>query len=198
MRAPLRPTFELTVAEPAELLLERAARRLQTRGCSLCGIVTSERIELHVPPARQHLWSPALRIDVRPEADASRLRGIYGPHPHVWMLFAGAYGVLAFGVFVALTFVLAQWTLGQRVSALYALGVLLLLAVGMRFLALLGQGLGTEQMDELRAFLDDVIAEGAAPDSVPRHSGVRASPAGAAAGATSPAAKARGRSGPTA
>ena len=127
-----------------------------------------------MPPSQKHLWSPELRIDVQQVADECRLVGTYAPHPHVWTLFVGVYAVLAFSAFLALIFVLAQWTIHGEMSALYALPVLLLLATGARSLAFVGQGLGKAQIDELRAFVDEVIREGEQPTSVPRQSGIRA------------------------
>ena len=170
----LRPRGELAISETAELLLERAESRLRSPSCSLCGLVSPTRIELHVPPSRKHLWSPELRIDVRQEGEQCRLVGTYGPHPHVWTLFVGVYAVLAFLAFLAVIFAVAQWTLQSEISALYVLLGLLLLAVGARLLAFVGQGLGRDQIVELRAFLDEVIAEGAPQSSAPRRSGVRA------------------------
>jgi len=180
MGARLRPRFELAIPEVAEQLLDRIRRRLQSPGCSLCGLVTPTRIELHVPPSRKHLWSPELRIDVQDEGNSCRLVATYGPHPHVWTLFVGVYAVLAFLAFLAFIFALAQWTLQGQLSAIYTLPVLLLLAAGARSLAFVGQGLGKDQIDELRAFVDELIAEGEQPESVPRRSGIRA-----AEGATS-------------
>ena len=174
MGARLRPRFELAIPETAEHLLERMGRRLRAPECSLCGLVTPNRIELHVPPSQKHLWSPELRLDVQQVADECRLVGTYAPHPHVWTLFVGVYAVLAFFAFLALIFALAQWTIHGEMSALYALPVLLLLTTGTRSLAFVGQGLGKAQIDELRAFVDEVIREGEQPQSVPRRSGIRA------------------------
>jgi hypothetical protein len=170
----LRPTFELEVPAPPEQLLEHMDRRLRAADCSLCGVVTPSRIELHVPPARQHLWSPELRIEVRAEGTGSRVEGRYGPHPHVWTLFLAVYAGVSISAFFAITFAASQWLLQEPLTALYAVPILVLLAAGVRTLAFVGQGLGKAQLEELRAFLDDVIAESEVPVSAPRHSGIRA------------------------
>lgn len=174
MGATLRPKFELTISEPAERLLERMERRLRAADCALCGVVTPSRIELQVPPARKHLWSPELRVEVWQDGAACRLTGAYGPHPHVWTMFLAVYAGLSFVAFLALIFVLAEYTLGEPLQALYLLPALVLLAVGARSLAFVGQGLAKPQIEELRAFLDDTIARADAAESAPRRSGVRA------------------------
>jgi len=174
MGASLRPKFALDVAVPAERLLARLDQQLRAPGCELCGLVTPTRIELQVPPSRKHLWSPELRVEVQAEDTGCRLSGSYGPHPHVWTMFMGIYAALTFAAFLALIFALAQWTLGEPLTALYATPLLALLAAGARALGFVGRGLAKSQIDELRAFLDRAIAQLERPDSVPSRSGVRA------------------------
>jgi hypothetical protein len=180
MGGKLRPQFELTTHRASAEVLEHVSRHLGVRGCPLCGLVTPERIELHVPPARQHLWSPELRVEVQPTTEGSRLVGTYGPHPHVWTLYVGIYAGIVFAAFVASVFAFAQWTMGDDAFALYALPVLGMLAVLAHTVAYVGQGLGAEQMDELRAFLERVLDE-EVPVSAPLRSGIRATRAQSAA-----------------
>lgn len=99
--------------------------------------------------------------------------GVYGPHPHVWTLYVGIYAGITFAFFVAAVFAFAQWTMGADVVALYFLPPLVLLGLGVHGLAFVGQGLGAEQMDELRGFLEEVVRERELTD-VPLRSGVRA------------------------
>jgi hypothetical protein len=172
MGVELRPKFELALELGAERLLERLDRRLRTPGCSLCGVVTPTRIELQVPLSRKRLWSPELRVEVERAGGGCHLTGTYGPHLHVWTLFVGIYAGLSFFAFLALIFALAQWTLAESPRALFVLPLLVLLALAARSLAFVGQGLAQQQIDELRAFLDQTIADAA--DQVPRRSGVRA------------------------
>ncbi len=160
--------------QPAERLLGRMERRLRAPGCALCGLVAPTRIELQVPPERKRLWSPELRVEVKQVDGAWHLSGTYGPHPHVWTMFVGVYAGLSFAAFLALIFALAQLTLDEPPRALYLLPALLLLAAGARALAFVGQELAKPQIDELRAFFDETLAQAQAADGAPRRSGVRA------------------------
>jgi hypothetical protein len=173
MGARLRPKFEATTEEPAELLLGRVSRELRARGCSVCGIATSDRIELHVPSERQHLWSPELRVTVERQGSETRLTGAYGPHPHVWTLYVGIYAGIAFAAFVVAVFGFAQWMMEREPAALYWLPALALLGIGAHAVAFVGQGLGADQMDELSAFLRRIVDQPVDADA-PLHSGVRA------------------------
>lgn len=158
----VRPRFEVRYAEPADALLERVSVRLRSAGSPLCGFVAEDRISLYVPPARQKLWSPELRIDVLREANVTVLQGMYAPHPHVWVTYVVVLASVLVGLMSALTFGFVQWSMGEAPLALYAL--LPLLAVGgvAYSLAFVGQGFASEEMDELRAFLDEALEAGAA------------------------------------
>jgi hypothetical protein len=164
----LRPRFELETEEATTDLLARASRRLRAPGCPLCGIAGEGRIELYVPPARQRLWSPELRVDVWPEQGGTRLVGTYGPHPHVWMAYAALLALVLVASVAALTFALAEWTMQRPMHSLLALPPLGLVAAVLYSLAFVGQRLAAPEMDELRAFLEDVVHS-----SVPLPSGVR-------------------------
>jgi len=168
MASEIRPRFELETDEDMDALLERVSRRLRSKDCPLCGIASDGRIELYVPPVRQRLWSPELRVDVRRTAHGALLRGTYGPHPHVWMAYAALLVLSAVSAIAAVTFALAQWSMHQPVSAVYALPPIMLVFALTYRLAFVGQGLATGEMDELRAFLDEAVFA-----SAPIASGVR-------------------------
>jgi hypothetical protein len=162
----VRPRFEVRREEPASLILDRLSLRLRVRDCPLCGGVAEDRVTLYVPPARQQLWSPELRVDVIRDGDATVLQGMYAPHPHVWITYVALLAFTVVGLTAALTFALAEWSMNQRPVALYALPPLFAVGTAAYALAFVGQGFAGDQMDELRAFLDEAL-EAAAP--LPSH-----------------------------
>jgi hypothetical protein len=168
MSREIRPRFEIETDEDPRAVLDRVSKRLRSGSCPLCGVVAEGRAELYVPPARQRLWSPELRVEVRDGERGSVLEGRYAPHPHVWMAYAAILAVTAIAATAALTFALAEWMMREPMVALYALLPLALVGGGTYTLAFVGQRLATSEMDELRAFLDDVVRS-----SVPLPSGVR-------------------------
>jgi hypothetical protein len=164
----VRPEFELETEERLQDVMARVSRSLRAPDCPLCGIAAGERIELYVPAARQRLSSPELRLQVIATERGTWIRGTYAVHPHVW---AACVVVLALSVVALIgvfTLALAEWTMGHDAVALFAappLGVAC--GVGYR-LAFANRRLAIAEMDELRAFIEDVILS-----SVPRPSGVR-------------------------
>jgi len=164
----IRPQFEVETDEHMDALMARISSRLRSPDCPLCGVVAEGRVELYVPPARQRLWSPELQIDARATEHGTLLEGRYAPHPHVWMAYAVVLALSAVSGVATLTFALAEWTMRSRMTALYALPPVALIFAVTYCLAFVGQGLATDEMDELRAFLDDAVSS-----RVPRPSGVR-------------------------
>ena len=82
----------------------------------------------------------------------------------VILLAAVVVGLTVVGVFA-----LAEWSMNQKPIALYALLPLLLVGAGAYVLAFVGQGFASEEMDELRAFLDQALDSEAALPSHIRH-----------------------------
>jgi hypothetical protein len=161
-----RPRFELSTDETADVLLGRIGSRLRTRDCPLGGYAAENRVLVYVPSARQRLWSAELRVDVVRKGPTTVLEGRYAPHPHVWITYVILLAAVAVGLLVAVVLALVQWSMNERPSALYALAPLLLLGAGTYATAFIGQKFATDEMDELRGFLEDSLE----PDSAsPSH-----------------------------
>lgn len=161
-----RPRFELSTDESADVLLGRMGSRLRSRDCPLGGYVAENRVVLYVPPARQRLWSAELRVDVVRAGPATVLAGMYAPHAHVWITYVILLAAAVVGLTVAVVFGLVQWSMNERPSALFALAPLLLLGGATYATAFIGQKFATDEMDELRGFLEEALE----PDSAsPSH-----------------------------
>jgi hypothetical protein len=168
MRREIRPRFEITSEEDLASFMGRMSLRLRASAGFVCGVAAAGRVELYVPPSRQRLWSPELVVEVRATDEGTVLEGRYGPHPHVWVGYAALFAVVAVGITASLVFAFAEWTMKVSPVALYALGPLALVGAILYVFAFVGQGLAADQMDELRAFLDEVVYA-----SAPVASGVR-------------------------
>lgn len=157
------PSFDLESAVAPERIIAQVHRRLTERACPVGGLTASERIELHVAPDRQHLWSPQLVIDLRCERGRTTLHGEFGPHPYVWFLYVAVVALTMFGCLVGGSFGMAQLTMGQSPTALWSLPLMLVILVFLYLVAVTGRRLSSEQMDELRAFFDLALSDAAVP-----------------------------------
>lgn len=157
MAGVIRPGFEFEVPITPESVIEQVHRSLTERDCPFGGLTAPGRIELHIPSHRQQLWSPQLVIDLEREGDRTTVRGEFGPHPYVWILYVAASAVSAIGCLVAVSFGAAQWTMGQTPTAFWAVPVLLSLLFLLYLAAVAGRRLSKSEMTELRTFFDAAL-----------------------------------------
>jgi hypothetical protein len=112
---------------------------------------------LRVRSGDQRVWSPALHLQVeRCEGDEWQIHGRFSPSSPVWTAFLAIYLVLVCVAIGGLCYGGAQITLGQTPWAFVAFPVALALAAFTYGAAFLGQGLGAEDMYELRSFVERV------------------------------------------
>ena len=130
----MRPRFTVVLTGDVESARRRLEAALAAATCPLRGGRIGERIELTVPEAERHTWSPHLSVVFEEAGPSAVARGRFGPHPHLWTLFVAIYAHLAF---VGLA------------GAVY--GGLVYLS------AFLGQGLGADEMYRLRAFVEEAL-----------------------------------------
>ena len=152
-----RPRFELFRPEEPELLLARVKTALKGHADVRGMVLPPRRIELTVPDADRRLWSPQLTVDVTPHEGGSRIGARFGPDPHVWTLYVALYAVAVFGAFVCLAFGVSQWVAGGSPWVLYLTPLAAVLAGLVHGAAYVGQGLGSEQMYRVRAFLEEAL-----------------------------------------
>lgn len=156
---PMRPRFELVVETPLDEMLSRLHLAVQVPASPVVGMVAGNHLELMIPKERRHFWSPRLSLKLTAIEEQTRLRGLFGPRPSVWTLFATFYAFLGFIVVLAAMFGASQWSIGNPPTAFWGVpiaGVGALVAYG---LSLAGQRLAQDEMQLLDRFLRDCIDE---------------------------------------
>jgi len=143
-----------------EVVVERVRKHLEvSRGVS--GAVLRRTLLLTVSDEDSHFWSPHLDVQLDDGKDGGTLlTAMFTPHPQVWTSFIAVqalFGFLSIGAAVWLTSTLI---LGH--APMVATGCLGVMLFGGGFAygaAYVGQGLGSEQMYLLRAFLDEALRD---------------------------------------
>lgn len=153
----LRPRFVRLVHGTPQQILELLGQQLADPSRPVQGQVVGRHVQLTVPSAARHLWSPYLDLEVETVPEGAQLRGLYGPHPSVWTLVVTLYAALAFVAFIGLMFGTAQWSIGQRPIGLWITAAAAVLALIVYVVALIGQRRADTQMRELQAFLDETL-----------------------------------------
>ena len=164
-----RPRFELRVDATPEVILARVAQALkQSTTKTIRGLVLAEgRIELRVSDKERRLWSPQLTVDVRPEGDGAHLRARFGPDPHVWTMYVTLYAASVVFATACGVWGMAQMILHRTPWALYLAPLAAVFAGLVYGASFVGQGLGSEQMYRVRAFLEEALADDAKDAATP-------------------------------
>jgi len=156
----VRPRFVQTVPLTPSEIEDRVASALGERchGCELKrfpGYLT-----LRIPEKEQHFWSPQLTLSLDPtEEGGTTISGIYGPKTNVWSMFL--YGYLSVGTLATFTgiFGIAQWVVGAKAWGLLPFGIFLALAIALYLLAQFGQKLGARQTYTLHLAYEAAVGE---------------------------------------
>ncbi len=158
-----RPRFQLHHAERPEALLERVRARMTAAPELVAGRVYRRTAFITVAPARAHFWSPHLEVQFTDAPEGGcYVQGQFGPHQAIWTTFVIIqliFGVLALG---AAIFAYSKWSLGADATPWLGLFAGMMFGGGFSYgAAYVGQGLGSDQMYDVRAFLDAVLRDDA-------------------------------------
>lgn len=158
MRAEVRPRFQIEIASDPDTLMKKVRERLST--CPDCtGVSVGRHAELFVPDKERRVWSPWLSITAERRPDGSVLQGRFAPHPSVWTLYLFLAFGLGFALLVGTSWGYAQWAIERTPWALLCVPLVLLFGSGLYLASIVGQRLGAEQMDHLRATLEQLISD---------------------------------------
>ena len=156
----MRPTFERYLScSPSEAVdvLETHLEATAERGYT--GEFYTNHALINVPEDEQWFWSPQLTLDFEAENGGTRIRGMYGPGPSVWTMFMAMYAIAAFVGSLGLLVGLTQWSINMTATGLWAVPASGALAAFTYGLALAGQALSRDQMDDLRAYASEALNE---------------------------------------
>lgn len=150
---PMRPRFRVTLDLPVEAARDRIVDPLRTPPCPVEGLVAGHHVELKIPAGDRHFWSPHLSLEVESAGDRTLLRGLFGPRPSVWTMFATLYMALVFIAFFGSVLGVSQWLIDKPAWGFWALPFSGVVFLGAYTATLFGQRLGREQMATLREYL---------------------------------------------
>lgn len=153
-----RPRFSFETSLAPEEVTTRVRQQLQSAE-KVEGGVYARTLSLTVKEPLRHFWSPHLDVQLTQQpGGGTRIDGVFAPHPQLWTAFVGLqllFGLLSIGAGVFLTSRLMLG--GDLLTPVLLLGAMLF-GGGFSFgAAYVGQGFGSEQMYELRSFLDDAL-----------------------------------------
>ena len=154
-----RPRFSFEVDARPEDVTAQVRRHLEGAE-KIEGGVYARTLSLTLRDGFRHFWTPHLDVQLTElPAGRTRIDGLFAPHPQLWTGFVALqlfFGLLSLG---ALIWLYSQYTLDRPLlTPTLVLGGMLFGGGFSYGAAYVGQGLGSEQMYELRSFLDQALA----------------------------------------
>jgi len=156
-----RPRFTLDLALHPDAVTERVRAHLARSADKITGKVFRRTMMLTVSERDTHFWSPHLDIQLEDVKDGgTRLAAMFSPHPTIWTAFLAVQLLFAALSIGAAVWLMSVVTLGESPWPAVAALALMLSGGGLAYgAAYVGQGIGSEQMYELRAFLTDALRD---------------------------------------
>jgi hypothetical protein len=155
----LRPRFKYVVHNSADESLKMLRKHFDESEYKFKGQFVDEYISIFVNPADDHFWSPTVSLTILQHIKGSVIKGMFGPKPNVWTLFALLRLTMLSGSFFLTIIGLAQLFLEKEPLALYGLIPVLLLAIVVWIAGRIGRERGKEQMALLKNYVFNALKE---------------------------------------
>lgn len=136
----------------------RLERRLRLANPRMGGGVTGCHAEFHLSEGPRTSQSAQLVIEMEAADGGTWVRGSFTRHPHVFVISLIFVVVCVFGAMIALSYAVAQWSMGQAPSGLVGAALFGLFAGGAYVMSrspLRGANAHTE---ELRKFVEEALS----------------------------------------
>jgi len=158
----MRPVFSTALRADADAFFAALQRALQDPAAPCRGMLYGERdgrgAILRRHERDQHFWSPALHLHLDEDDGAPSLHGRFSPSSPVWTAFLAIYLTLTIVAVACACYGGAQMILDEPPWAFVGVPIAVALFAFTYGAAFIGQGLGSEDMYALRAFVDAVNA----------------------------------------
>ena len=151
----IRPRFTLTSHASVAEICSRYKAILITKQGPFAGKVRHGYISVYPSEDQRHYWSPHLSITIESDEDnpdTTILRGLYGSAPSVWTMFVFFYAIMALAIVIITVIGLANRSIGESSSILWALPLLFILAASIFATSYFGQRKGHDQIEIIDEF----------------------------------------------
>ena len=155
----IRPRFKVFSNYSPDEIKSRIRAKLKDGKCGCYAELSEHHLFLRIERKDQHAWSPQLDLTCEQTENGTCVRGLYGPHPHIWTFFMLSY--LAIGIaalFIAMVG-MVRYNLDMNANMLWSLPILALLAIGLYIASQTGQKLGSKQTLILHHLCEEVLNE---------------------------------------
>lgn len=154
----IRPRWSRDLVVEKGQLMSKFTQQLETAE-EVVASVWEHHIVLKIPQEKQHFWSPQMTVSFEElENGLTRVRGLCGPRPSIWMMFIFFYFLLSFVGMMIMIMGFSQMSLGISYGILWLLPAIAFLLLMVYLTAKMGQRLARNEMETLFGFCRNVIA----------------------------------------
>ncbi len=159
MSAELRPRIKIISKLPKEEIIKRIRENVQDPNTEFTGWAKEGYALISPPENEKRIWTPQLNLQIDEIEDGTEVRGVIGPSSNVWTAFAFAFSLLGFVAFVSLFWGLSRLSLDYSADILWLVPISLLLIVGVYMVARIGQQLSSNQVKQLKKFIESTLED---------------------------------------
>ncbi len=157
----IRPRFKKITPDSSEELMNQLDELFKTQKTKINGSRLNQHVTIKIPDDQLHFWSPQLSLTIEQKEEGTIVRGLYGPHPNVWLLFMFIYFFLGFIVLVVLIVGLSRLNLGLHAYILWSIPFALSGIFVLWFIGKSGKKLGHDQIWQIHNLLKPTILKNA-------------------------------------
>ncbi|MCB0646908.1 MAG: hypothetical protein KDC49_09600 [Saprospiraceae bacterium] len=151
----IRPRFHFNSDLSREQIIEEIKVKLGGQN-SITAKLGHQQVTLQVMDPDEKFWAPVLTLYLDSEDHKTRITGLYGPKPEVWMLFMFIYLALGLITMFVLIIGLSQYSLGITSYILWLIPFLLGGVLVLYFSNAAGKRLARPKMADLQVFYNNL------------------------------------------
>lgn len=157
MSVNMRPRFRYLIAKPTTQITDELKLALKKNNHPFTGVVTPHHASIHFKKSFQEFFTPHIDLSIDAHDEGSLIRGIIGPKPQIWTLFAFAHGISGVLALAGLMIGLSQVGMDKPAHAFWLLPIGGILSLMTYLVAQFGQKMAQDQTYQLYAFLMDLL-----------------------------------------
>jgi hypothetical protein len=155
----IRPRFKKETPESIHVLLEKLDQLFSDEKGAIDGSIVHHHVSVKIPKESQHFWSPQLSLSFEKVETGTRIRGLYGPSPNVWLMFMFLYFFMGFVAMLVLVVGISRLNLGLTAYILWAVPFVLGGIFVLWFTGKAGRKLGQEEIFRIHNLIKPAILE---------------------------------------
>lgn len=159
MKAQLRPTFVIEVAQDLDAVMAQIREQIQQLLSGVRILSAGACVKFYVAETDQRIVSPYLSVQAHQEQRKTVLHGRFSPSSEVWTLVMFLYGLNSFLIILGAIFAYGQWVIDRPRWALTFVPLVCSFILAIHVASVMGQRWSRDQMHRLWDCLDTVLCD---------------------------------------